>query len=262
VTDTAPATLRSVALPTEHGGWSLTLEPVVLGLLVAPSIAGAALGAVALLGFLARTPLKTYFVDRYRGRRLPRTSLAGRVGALELVLFCSLLLVATITGSPRFWIPLLLAAPLIAVEVWFDIRSRSRRLAPELAGTIGVASMAAAIPLAADAAALVAAGLWCVAGARALATIPFVRLQLRRAKDQPYRLRTSDVAQIAAVAAVAVGWGLNAVPTAGLVAIVGLAAIQGWLSRRPPPATPVLGAQQVVLGLVVVLLTAIGALAP
>jgi hypothetical protein len=29
--------LRSVALPSEHGGWGLTLEPAVLGLLVAPS---------------------------------------------------------------------------------------------------------------------------------------------------------------------------------------------------------------------------------
>lgn len=29
------STLRAVAIPTEHGGWSLTLEPVLLGLLVA-----------------------------------------------------------------------------------------------------------------------------------------------------------------------------------------------------------------------------------
>ena len=31
--------LRSVAVPTEHGGWGLTAEPVVLGLAVAPSAA-------------------------------------------------------------------------------------------------------------------------------------------------------------------------------------------------------------------------------
>ena len=37
---------RSVAIPTEHGGWGLTLEPVVLGLAVAPSLAGIALGAI------------------------------------------------------------------------------------------------------------------------------------------------------------------------------------------------------------------------
>ena len=33
---------RSVAVPTEHGGWGLTFEPVLLGLIVAPSWAGAA----------------------------------------------------------------------------------------------------------------------------------------------------------------------------------------------------------------------------
>jgi hypothetical protein len=262
VTARDAATLRSVALPAEHGGWSLTLEPVVLGLLVTPSLAGFALGGVALVGFLARTPLKTYFVDRYRGRYLARTKLAGRVGAVEFVLFVALLLVATATGSMAFWMPLLIAAPLVAVEVWFDVRSRSRRLVPELAGTVGVASMAAAIPLAGGAADLVAAGLWCVAAARAVATIPFVRLQLRRAKDQAHHRSASDAAQAVAVGATATGRVLDAVPTAGLIAIAALAAVHVWLARRPPPATPVLGAQEVVLGLTVVLATALGALVP
>jgi hypothetical protein len=38
--------------------------------------------------------------------------------------------------------------------------------------------------------------------------------------------------------------------------------IQTWLARRPPPTTPVLGAQEVVFGLTIVLATALGALAP
>ena len=33
-------TLRSVAMPAEHGGWGLTLEPGILGVLLAPSLAG------------------------------------------------------------------------------------------------------------------------------------------------------------------------------------------------------------------------------
>lgn len=32
--------LRSVGVPTEHGGWGITTEVIVLGLLVAPSAAG------------------------------------------------------------------------------------------------------------------------------------------------------------------------------------------------------------------------------
>ncbi|HDL49896.1 MAG TPA: prenyltransferase, partial [Actinobacteria bacterium] len=40
--------LRSVAMPTEHGGWGFTLEPIILGLLVAPSPAGWEIAAAAL----------------------------------------------------------------------------------------------------------------------------------------------------------------------------------------------------------------------
>ena len=57
-------------MPDEHGGWGLTAEPALLGLLVAPSWAGAALGIAAFLAFLVRTPLKLVLVDRWRGRWL------------------------------------------------------------------------------------------------------------------------------------------------------------------------------------------------
>jgi hypothetical protein len=73
-----------VALPSEHGGWSLTLEPVALGLLVAPSWPGLALGAAALVAFVARTPLKVVLVDRWRHRWLARTRLASLQATAEL----------------------------------------------------------------------------------------------------------------------------------------------------------------------------------
>ena len=142
------STLRAVAMPTEHGGWSLTLEPVLLGLLVAWSWPGLALGVAAMLAFLARTPLKLVLVDRWRGRWLMRTTVAARVAAVELLVLVALVVVAAIGADARFWWPLLAAAPLVAIELWFDMRSRSRRLLPELAGTVGIGSVAAAIALA------------------------------------------------------------------------------------------------------------------
>jgi hypothetical protein len=63
---------RSVAIPSEHGGWGLTLEPVLLGLLIAPSVGGLALGIAAFGAFLVRTPLKLVFVDRRHPRWLGR----------------------------------------------------------------------------------------------------------------------------------------------------------------------------------------------
>ena len=257
-----PVLLRSVALPTEHGGWSLTLEPAVLGLIVAPSAAGWLLGLAALVAFVARTPLKLALVDRRRDRRLPRTVLASQVALVELAGLAGLLTAAWLAADQSFWPPLLMAAPLMAVQLWYDVRSRSRRLAPELAGTVGIGAVAAAVALAGGEAAEVAAGLWCVAAARSVAAIPFVRVQLRRAKEQDHRIAESDAAQILAVAAVAAGALLGAVPPAGAAAVAGLAGFHTWAARRRPPSTPVLGAQQTVLGLVVVLVTGLAAAAP
>ena len=49
--------------------------------------------------------------------------------------------------NPWFWVPLAVAAPFVGVELWFDMRSRGRRLIPELAGTFGIGSVVAAIVL-------------------------------------------------------------------------------------------------------------------
>lgn len=254
--------VRSVAVPTEHGGWSLTLEPAVLGLLVEPSAAGLSLAGVALMAFVARTPLKIALIDRLRRRRLDRTRLAERVAGLELVVAAALLALAVATAEQAFWWPLVIAAPLVAIELWYDVRSRSRRLVPELAGSVGVAAVAAAIALAGGSEGLVAVGLWCVAGARAVAAIPFVRVQLRRMKGQPHTLLSSDGAQLVAATAGVVGYALGAVPLTGMAALVALATVHAVQVRLPPPVVAALGAQQVVLGLSVVLATALGVRAP
>jgi len=252
----------AVAVPTEHGGWGLTLEPALLGLLVAPSWAGAALAAAGLVAFLARTPVKYALVDRWRRRRLPRTLLAEKVAAIELGLLAALVSVAAVTAENAFWAPIAIALPLVAVELWFDMRSRSRRLLPELAGTIGIGGVAAAIVLAGDGGYALAGALWCIVAARATASIPFVRLQLARHKHQPVRRVTSDAAQGVAVVVALGAVALDTSTLAGLGAIVILGVAQAWAARRPPPAAAVLGAQQVVAGLTVVLVTALGVLAP
>lgn len=254
--------LRSVGVPTEHGGWSLTLEPVVLGLLVTPSWSGAALGAAALLAFVARTPLKLAMVDRRRHRELPRTQLATQLVAIELLILAALVVFAFLAAEKSFLWPLAMAAPLVVVELWYDIRSRSRRLVPELAGSIGVASVAAAITLAGGGSDLLAAGLWCVAAARAIAAIAFVRLQLRRSKDQAHTLWLNDGFQLLAMAAVVVGWLFDAVSLIAVVAIALLSVIHFVLTRIKVPSVPVIGAQQVVLGLTVVLVVGLAELAP
>lgn len=255
------STLRAVAVPTEHGGWSLTLEPVLLGLLVAWSWPGLSLGVAAMLAFLARTPLKLVLVDGWRGRWLTRTTVAARVAAVELVVLVAFVIAAAFAVDARFWWPLLAAAPLVAVELWFDMRSRSRRLLPELAGTVGIGSVAAAIALVDGNDAVFALGLWIVVAARAAAAIPYARTQVFRTHGRPCQLWHSDLAQAFAALAVTAGWLLGAVPPAAAIAIAVVAVFNLGAVRATPRPAKIIGFQQMFFGVAVVIVTAIALVA-
>jgi hypothetical protein len=255
------STLRAVAMPTEHGGWSLTLEPVLLGLLVAWSWPGLALGAAAMLAFVARTPLQLVLVDRWRGRWLQRTSVAARVALVELLVLVTLVTVGALGADGRYWLPLLVACPLVAIELWFDMRSRGRRLLPELAGTVGIGSVAAAIALADGAATEMALGLWVVVAARAAAAIPYARTQVLRTRGRPHHLWHTDVAQALAVVAVTIAWLTGAVPLASALAILAVATFNAGAVRAAPRPAKVIGLQQMFFGIAVVGVAAIAALA-
>ncbi|HUW04228.1 MAG TPA: YwiC-like family protein [Acidimicrobiales bacterium] len=248
---------RSVALPSEHGGWSLTAEPALLGLLVAWSWPGLALGVAAMVAFVARTPLKLVLVDRWRHRRLDRTRLAASIAAVELVVLAMLSGYAIWAGEPGFWVPLAVAAPLVILELWYDMRSRGRRLVPELAGTVGIGAVAAAIALAGGETERVAWGLWVVMAARSIAAVPYVRAQILRARSRPGPRWHSDLGQLIAVLLVAVAWASDLVPGPAAIAIGALAVIDAAALRMPPKPAVVIGIQQTVFGVLVIVTTAI-----
>jgi YwiC-like protein len=252
----ARSVFRRVAVPAEHGGWALTAEPVLLGLLVAPSVAGVALAVAAFLAFLVRTPVTVVLVDRHRERWLPRTTIAARVAAIEAVLVVALVAVALLTGSARWLLLLAIAAPLVAVELDFDLRSRSRRLLPELCGAVGIGAVVACILLAAGEPAELAVALWLVMAGRSVASIPFARTEIERLHDRPVRLMVSDGAQVVGVALAVGATVLERLVLPGLIALGLLAGLQVVALRcRPLPAV-VLGVGQSVAGLVIVLVTA------
>jgi hypothetical protein len=253
--------LRSVALPAEHGGWGLTVEPGILGLLIAPSAAGWCIALGAVVAFLARTPMKVVAVDRRRGRQLERTRLAQRVAAAELAILALLAAGAVRLAEPWFWVPGLVALPLLAVESWFEVRSRGRRLLPELAGAIGVCSVAAMVVLAAGEGGRLAAGLWLLLAARVATSIPHVRAQIARLHQRPSQARAVAAGDLAAGALAAAAVALAGGVAAGALAVVAVIALQRLAGGRPVPRPVVLGLRQMVMGLGVVAVTAIGVLA-
>lgn len=264
VTEHAPASPRSifwsVALPKEHGGWGLTLEPGLLGLLIAPGAGGACLAAAAVVVFAARTPVKIVLVDRHRDRWLERTGTAARVAIAELTVLAALIGAAIALANGRFWMPAVVAAPLLCVELWFEMRSRGRRFIPELAGAVGVCSVAAMIVLADDRRAGLAAGVWLVLAARAMTSIPHVRMLVARLHARPDHAATTAVSDAVAIAIAVTAAALDRSLVAGAFAIAIVVAIQRVTARGAVPRATVLGIRQTAMGLGVVLATTVGVL--
>jgi hypothetical protein len=253
---------RAVAIPTEHGGWGLTLEPVLLGLVIAFSWSGLAIGLAAFVAFLVRTPLKLAVVDRRRHRSLPRTLLATRIATVEFCLLALLGLAALWSAGPAWLVPVFIAGPLVAVELWFDIRSRSRRLVPELAGAIGITAIAASVTVAGGGSWRLAIAVWMVLAARAMASIPYVRTQIVRTRRGSSPLGTTDLFQLAGAA---IGCAAVAVDTqvfAGAVAVALVAAAQSLAVRRQHiPPVKMIGMRQMAAGMAIVIATTVGVLA-
>jgi hypothetical protein len=252
------STFRAVALPREHGGWGLTFEPGLLGLLLIPEVAGLCLAIAALVGFLARTPLRLVLVDQYRGRTLERTRMARRVLSGELAVFAALVIGAVELAKGQFWLPALVAGPFVITAFWFEMRSRGRRLVPELAGAVGVCSVAAMVVLADGGGARLAVGAWLVLAARAVTSIPYVRAMIARLHGRPQSTALSAVADLAALVALVVATIVDHAFIVGGAAVVLVIALQRAGSRGVVPRPAVLGVRQLTMGFAVVAATAVG----
>ena len=110
-TPTPRVSIRSIALPTEHGGWGFTLEPILLGLLVAYSAAAWELSVAALAVFLARRPFRLLMTDLVRRRWLRRTSVAASFAFGYGLLALLGLVGALVTAPSRFLLAYVAAAP-------------------------------------------------------------------------------------------------------------------------------------------------------
>ncbi len=261
VTTAAPSVrLKSIALPPEHGGWGFVIEPILLGLLVAPSWGGLAFGVAVLGAFLARHPLKIAVTDRRRGKSYARTAAAERVAAIYLLLAIAGGIAALLLAGPAILVPVALAAPMGIAQLVGTLAGRGRDLLPELAGAVALAAAAASIARAGDASVSVALGLWAILAARDVPSILYVRERLRLDKGKTHD--AAFVLAIHALAAIALAAlaAADRVPWLALVALVVLMLRAAWgLSayRRPVPVK-VIGFLEVFYGLLVVVLAALG----
>ncbi len=252
---------RTVGIPAEHGGWGLTLEPVLLGLVVAFSWSGLAIGLAAFLAFLVRTPLKLALVDRRRHRSLPRTQLATGLAIVELAVLGTVGAAAVAAAGVGWLVPVVCAVPFVAIELWFDVRSRSRRLVPEVCGAVGIAAVAASIVIAGDGDERLAVAAWMILAARSVASIPYVRTQIARTHSRTPSLGATDAFQLtgAVLALLAVVVDDRVLLGACIVALAALAQSIAMRRERIAPVK-VIGLRQMAIGLAIVAATSAGVL--
>lgn len=260
--------VRSVAVPNEHGTWGFWLEPVVLALLLAPSLAGALIACAGLVAVFAQHPLSLVMADAARGRSYPRTRLARRVLAVEAPMGAALLGGGALLGGFVALVPLALAAPLACLQLTWERRNRGRDLAPELLGAVAISSLAPAIVLAGGASWQVAATCWLLLAGRNLVAVLYVRARLRldrralgwrAAGGLPAVAAAGGFALVAGVAALT---GTAPVVAAVLFAVLLSRTVLGLSRWRRPASAKAVGIGEMAFGavaaLVVGLLWAIG----
>jgi len=253
--------IRAVALPAEHGGWALIIEPIVLGLLVAPSMIGLFIGAGSLACFLARHPLKVALGDRRKRRVLKRTWLADRFALLYLTLAIVFFAIAIINGDREFLLPLLIAGPLVVVQLLYDALGHSRALIAEIAGALAVGSISTAIALAGGWSWPTASALWILIACRHVPTILYLRVLLRRRRGtQRATINGAVIAvQFLALIAVLLLLFFRIAPALAIFAfaILLVRAVVGLLNQTVP-APKKLGILEVCFGALAVLAVSAG----
>lgn len=252
--------LRSVALPVEHGGWAFLLEPVLLGLLVAPTWAGFWLSLSALGVFLIHQPLRTAAKDFVKGKQYVRTrwalGFALLYGTLALIGF----VLALLTSDFVFWLLLVLAVPLALIQLWYEARNRGKELLPELAGAVALLAVASAIALAGGWELPRSLALWIILVARTIGSILYIRARLRLVRGEtiePIPVIWTHVVGFILIASL-VFLRLSPWLAAVMMLVLLARAVYGLTTANQHIRAQVIGFQELGFGLLYVIVIAIG----
>ena len=122
--------------------------PILLGLVVAPSIRGGLIAAGALLLFLSRQPLKIAAQDVIRKKRYPRTAWAGGFALSEIGVAVVFIGISYAEAGSRLLVPLVVLAALSLGQFALETFGNGRAILPELVGSAAASIFATLIALA------------------------------------------------------------------------------------------------------------------
>ncbi len=170
---------RAVALPADHGGWGFLLEPLLLGILVAPTLRAAVLAITVAAAFLLRQPVKVIVADWQRGRSYTRTLWAWRFALLYTVLVITGIVTVSLMAGVEWMVPSLIALPVGIVFLYFDFLQPGRSWQAEVSAPLALASAAASIGILDGWSLGPSLALWAVLVMRAIPAVLYVRTRLR-----------------------------------------------------------------------------------
>ena len=180
---------KGILIPAEHGAWGLIAEPLLLGLLAAPSPAGFFLALFSFAAFLLRTP----GLRLLRARRAASPDPHGpTVKRFTLVTGSTALLslLAAIRAGARSdaLFPFAAALPPMLWTLREQDRGRTRTLWPELIAGAAVSAPVSAIAIAGGIPARTAYFLWGLLALKNVSAILYVRCQIKRLLNRPHDL--------------------------------------------------------------------------
>jgi hypothetical protein len=252
--------LKTIAIPPEHGAWGFLLEPILIGIGIAPSAPGIGL-AVAVVGmFLARHPMKIALMDRLHGKRYARTALAECAALVySLIALAGLAATVALAGVMPL-LPLPLAAPLVLFLFLAYSQNRGRDLLPELAGASALAGSATGIALAGNQCVGPALALWVILLARGIPSILYVRARLRLERGKPASRPVVMAANAFALGSITLLAVIGLAPALASLAmgILGLRALYGLSPYRRPLRVQTLGFLEMSYGLLTAFLVILG----
>ena len=209
------STWRDLVLPREHGSWSLALEPLAFGLIIAPSVAGGWLAVAVIAAFFARRPLRIAWGETRLMRRQDAIVSLAACGLAALASFAVAMAIGGV-GAMGWLIPASVAG------AWFlayDLRNGGREEAAEIAGAAAFALLPIAFAALDGMAPGLAISIGVVMCARAIPAVMAVRAALRAAKTGVWRPAHALVAAFLALVTTAIlGW-MELAPAAALAAV-------------------------------------------
>lgn len=224
--------VKRLILPTEHGSWGFLLEPLVAGLAIAFSTAGAWIALMVIGAFLTRQPLK-FFLSGLAGNGFREQTLAAlKFTAIFGAIFAIGLAGALATAPQWSLFPFLVIAPLASYQIFNDLSRKSRELLPELTGAVAISASVAAIAMAGGFSFPVAAALWGIFIARLMPSILYVRNRLKLEKGKPSSMIAPVSAHVLALGAVGLlaANGLASYVTVGMFAVL---LVRSWIGLSP-----------------------------